>query len=93
MELHEFDKRLSSIEEWREQVSVIDLPSIRETIRKEIPDHYTKRIGESEVKMILQLGNLIDEKLDKRFGWMPRGIETIVTSAIVALILYGLGML
>lgn len=85
--------RVSRLEEWKDQMQTIDLPSMRETIRREIPEHYTKRIAESEGKMILQLGSLIDAKLDRRFGWMSRGIEAIVTSVIVALILYGLRLL
>lgn len=93
-ELHALDKRVTSLEDWREHLSAIDIPSIRETIKTEIPAHYTKRIAESEKIIMLKIGDLItkklDEKLDKRFGWIPRGLETVITALVVAAILYGL---
>jgi hypothetical protein len=67
-----------------------ELPMIREAITIEIPSHYTKRIAESEKNVMFKIGELIDRKLDKRFGWFSRGLETVGTALIVAAVLYGL---
>jgi hypothetical protein len=92
-ELHSLDLRVSSLEQ---RIGVLDereLPLIYNTIQKEIPAHYNKRIIEAKETTMLELGNLIDAKLDKRFGWLPRSVETIVTGLIVAVVVYGLGLL
>lgn len=89
-DLHELDKRVFSLEEFRERMETIDLPSIRETTDVEIPRHYSKKIKESETVTLLKIGQMIDKRLNARFGWVSRSLETIATAVIVAAILYGL---
>lgn len=84
--------RVHGLEQWRGHMESIELPSFRESIKNEIPNHYTKRIAESEIKTLLQLGNLIDEKLDKRFGWMPRILEGTAQAIIIVIAIYWLGL-
>jgi hypothetical protein len=90
--IHNLDKRVNSLEEWRDYMQTVDLPAMRETIKTEIPAHYTKRIQESEGNTMLRIGNLIDEKLDKRFGWMPRILEGVCQAIVIAAALYFLGL-
>ncbi len=85
--------RLALLESWKERVQTEELPSILETIKTEIPAHYTKRIKDSEQTIMLQLGNLIDEKLDKRFGWQSRMLESLASAVLIAIVLFGLGLL
>ena len=89
--LHSLDKRMTSLEEWRRTTS-IELDSIRETIRNEITAHYTKRITESEARTMLQIGNLIDEKLEKKFGWIPRIMEGVFIAVVTVIILALVGL-
>jgi hypothetical protein len=89
-EMHALDKRVIRLEEWKDQMQTIDLPSMRETIKKEIPEHYTRKIEQSETNTMLRIEQLIDKRLSARFGWVSRSLETIATAVIVAAILYGL---
>jgi len=92
LSLHNLDKRVSSLEEWKDTMQAIDLPSIREAIKTEIPNHYTKRIAESEGNTMLKIGNMIDDKLNKKFGWFPRILEGAGQAIIIAIALYALGL-
>lgn len=69
-ELHAIDKRVSSLEEWRDHMESIDLPSMRETIKRELPEHYSKKIADSEANTMLRIERLIDDRLKARFGWV-----------------------
>ena len=92
LSLHSLDKRVNSLEEWKEQLQTIDLPAIREAIKTEIPSHYTKRIAEAEANTMLKIGNMIDDKLNKKFGWFPRILEGAGQAIIIAIALYLLGL-
>lgn len=91
-ELHALDKRVSSLEEWREHLQTIDLPSMRETIEREIPAHYTKRITESEEKTMLRIGNLIDERLKARFGWVSTLGMGVIQAVLIVVAIKVLGL-
>jgi len=92
LSLHNLDKRVSSLEEWKDTMQAIDLPSIREAIKNEIPNHYTKRISESESNTMLRIESLIDKKLTSKFGWIPRIIEGLAQAIIIILAIKVLGL-
>jgi len=56
-------------------------------------DHVRNGIPRAEERLMLQIGNIIDEKLNKRFGWMSRMLEAIGIAVIVAVLLaiFGVG--
>lgn len=45
-----------------------------------------------EQNMRIVLGQIIDEKLDKRFGWLSRTWQGVLQAVVIALILYFLGL-
>jgi hypothetical protein len=89
---HSLDKRVHSLEEWREHMRTIDLPSILETIETEIPAHYTKRITESEANTMLRIKDLIDDRLKARFGWISSIATGIVQAVLIVLAIKVLGL-
>lgn len=91
VDYHELDKRASSLEQWRGHMDSREIPAIREAI-KEIPGHYSRRIQESESRLKLEIGQIIDERLKTRFGWMPRILEGVVQSVLIVLAIYWLGL-
>lgn len=46
----------------------------------------------AEERIMLQIGNMIDDKLNKRFGWMSRILEAVGIAVIVAVILAVVGL-
>lgn len=48
---HEIDCRLREIELWKHGMVNLDMPSIRETIEKEIPAHYTSKIEKAKLEI------------------------------------------
>lgn len=84
--------RVSRLEEWKEQMQTIDLPSMRETIKREIPDHYTKKIEQSEANTMLRIEKLIDARLKVRFGWLSQLILAVGQAVLVVIALKALGL-
>jgi hypothetical protein len=46
----------------------------------------------AEETVMLKLGALIDEKLDKRFGWVSRTWQAVLQAVFIAIVLYLLGV-
>lgn len=46
----------------------------------------------AEEKIMLKIGKMIDDKLDKRFGWMSRILEAVGIAVLVAVILAVVGL-
>lgn len=90
--MRSLSERVTKLEAFQEVMDTQTIPSIQVAVKTEIPSHYTKRIAESEKMMKMSIAEIIEQKLDKRFGWLPRILETIFTGVIVALIIYGAGL-
>ncbi len=85
--------RVLKLESFQDYMEEETIPSFRVAIKDEIPAHYSKRIVESEEKMKLTLKEIIDERLDKRFGWQSRLLESLASAVLIAVVLFGLGLL
>lgn len=54
--------------------------------------HVNKDIPDMEKSIMLQIGQMIDDKLNKRFGWMSRTLEAVGIAVLVAVILAVVGL-
>lgn len=64
---------------------------VRVTSLEQWKQAHVEGIPKAEERIMLQIGNLIDDKLNKRFGWMSRILEAVGIAVIVAIVLAVIG--